>query len=202
MLQMVQKENPTVPSSSIFLVSLWDLLMMVIGLHWITGHMEVIVSNRKWFIALQNRLNDFIEQFFCNAWPFFLMFIPCWYSCCFFKAFTKLFSGLRTIFPLFMRTPSKQKRKDSTPDEHEEHVCSVKYYTILFMIQLQWMLFYVTSVYVFIDLLAQKKTKILQVLASLLRSCGEEGRNRIFSKFSEHEYEKVDRAVELVLKYQ
>lgn len=55
---------------------------------------------------------------------------------------------------------------------------------------------------VFIDLLAQKKTKILQVLASLLRSCGEEGRNRIFSKFSEHEYEKVDRAVELVLKYQ
>ncbi|VDK79509.1 unnamed protein product [Litomosoides sigmodontis] len=72
--------------------------------------------------------------------------------------------GLRTIFPLFMRTPSKQKRKDSTPDEHEEHVCSV--------------------------------------LASLLRSCGEEGRNRIFSKFNEHEYEKVDRAIELVLKYQ
>ncbi|VDK61599.1 unnamed protein product [Onchocerca ochengi] len=72
--------------------------------------------------------------------------------------------GLRTIFPLFMRTPSKQRRKDSTPDEHEEHVCSV--------------------------------------LASLLRSCGEEGRNRIFSKFNEHEYEKVDRAVELVLKYQ
>ncbi|EJD76371.1 DUF1716 domain-containing protein, variant [Loa loa] len=72
--------------------------------------------------------------------------------------------GLRTIFPLFMRTPSKQKRKDSTPDEHEEHVCSV--------------------------------------LSSLLRSCGEEGRNRIFSKFIEHEYEKVDRAVELVLKYQ
>nr|CTP81874.1 Bm5045 [Brugia malayi] len=75
-----------------------------------------------------------------------------------------LFSGLRTIFPLFMRTPAKQKRKDSTPDEHEEHVCSV--------------------------------------LSSLLRSCGEEGRSRIFSKFSEHEYEKVDRAVELVLKYQ
>ncbi|VDM08731.1 unnamed protein product [Wuchereria bancrofti] len=69
-----------------------------------------------------------------------------------------LFSGLRTIFPLFMRTPSKQKRKDSTPDEHEEHVCSV--------------------------------------LSSLLRSCGEEGRSRIFSKFSEHEYEKVDQRVD------
>lgn len=56
-------------------------------------------------------------------------------------------------------------------------------------------------VYAFICLLSQKMQG-LQVLASLLRSCGEEGRNRIFSKFSEHEYEKVDRAVELVLKYQ
>ncbi|KAK6106480.1 Catenin-beta-like Arm-motif containing nuclear family protein [Brugia pahangi] len=64
----------------------------------------------------------------------------------------------------FIDILAKQKRKDSTPDEHEEHVCSV--------------------------------------LSSLLRSCGEEGRSRIFSKFSEHEYEKVDRAVELVLKYQ
>lgn len=72
--------------------------------------------------------------------------------------------GLRTIFPLFMRTPPKDKRKDTTPGEHEEHVCSV--------------------------------------LASLLRSCNEDGRARVLSKFSEHEYEKVDRAVELVLKYQ
>ncbi|KHN88155.1 Beta-catenin-like protein 1 [Toxocara canis] len=71
--------------------------------------------------------------------------------------------GLRTIFPLFMRTPSKLKRKDTTPDEHEEDVCSV--------------------------------------LASLLRLCGEDGRNRVLMKFSEHEYEKVDRAVELLLKY-
>uniref|UniRef100_F1L3Q7 Beta-catenin-like protein 1 n=1 Tax=Ascaris suum TaxID=6253 RepID=F1L3Q7_ASCSU len=71
--------------------------------------------------------------------------------------------GLRTIFPLFMRTPSKMKRKDTTPDEHEEHVCSI--------------------------------------LASLLRSCGEDGRSRVLMKFSEHEYEKVDRAVELLLKY-
>lgn len=33
--------------------------------------------------------------------------------------------GLRVIFPLFMKTPSKAKRKDTTPIEHEEHVCSV-----------------------------------------------------------------------------
>lgn len=72
-------------------------------------------------------------------------------------------SALRTIFPLFMRTPPKEKRKDATPDEHEEHVCSI--------------------------------------LASLLRSCNEDGRSRVLAKFAEHEYEKVDRAVELVLKY-
>ena len=33
--------------------------------------------------------------------------------------------GLRTLFPLLMRTPARAKRKDTTPDEHEEHVCSV-----------------------------------------------------------------------------
>ncbi|VDN56641.1 unnamed protein product [Dracunculus medinensis] len=71
--------------------------------------------------------------------------------------------GLRTLFPLFMRTPTKERRKDTTPLEHEEHVCSI--------------------------------------LASLLRSCGEDGRSRVLMKFAEHEYEKVDRAVELVLKY-
>ncbi|VDD95331.1 unnamed protein product [Enterobius vermicularis] len=60
-----------------------------------------------------------------------------------------------------MRTPTKVKRKDSTPDEHEEHV-----------------------------------------LSSLLQSCNEDGRSRVLSKFAEHECEKVDRAVELVLKYQ
>ena len=30
--------------------------------------------------------------------------------------------GLRTIFPLFMKTPKKHKRKGVTMDEHEEHV--------------------------------------------------------------------------------
>ncbi|CAB3407769.1 unnamed protein product [Caenorhabditis bovis] len=71
--------------------------------------------------------------------------------------------GLRTIFPLFMRTPSKVKRKDTTPDEHEEHVCTI--------------------------------------LSSLLASCNDTHRERIVFKFVEHEHEKVDRAVELFLKY-
>uniref|UniRef100_A0A8R1E1D7 Beta-catenin-like protein 1 n=1 Tax=Caenorhabditis japonica TaxID=281687 RepID=A0A8R1E1D7_CAEJA len=71
--------------------------------------------------------------------------------------------GLRTIFPLFMRTPSKTKRKDTTPDEHEEHVCTI--------------------------------------LSSLLAACSENHRLRIVQKFVEHEHEKVDRAIELFLKY-
>jgi len=33
--------------------------------------------------------------------------------------------GLRTIFPLFMKTPSKTKRKGHTAEMHEEHVCSI-----------------------------------------------------------------------------
>lgn len=33
--------------------------------------------------------------------------------------------GLRTIFPLFMKTPSKTKRKGQSAEMHEEHVCSI-----------------------------------------------------------------------------
>ncbi|KAH7675885.1 DUF1716 domain-containing protein, partial [Aphelenchoides avenae] len=58
--------------------------------------------------------------------------------------------GLRTLFPLFMRTPSKMKRKDTTPDEHEEHVCSI--------------------------------------VDALLFLCNETNRERVASKFAEHEY--------------
>lgn len=36
--------------------------------------------------------------------------------------------GLRTLFPLFLRTPSKVKRKDTSPDEHEEHVTAVSFF--------------------------------------------------------------------------
>ncbi|ETN75338.1 Eukaryotic hypothetical protein [Necator americanus] len=75
----------------------------------------------------------------------------------------KFLDGLRTLFPLYMRTPSKVKRKDTTPDEHEEHVCAI--------------------------------------LASLFRSCGDEARQRMMSKFVEHEHEKIDRAIELFIKY-
>ncbi|XP_075951559.1 beta-catenin-like protein 1 [Anarhichas minor] len=33
--------------------------------------------------------------------------------------------GLRTIFPLFMKTPKKMKKATASEKEHEEHVCSI-----------------------------------------------------------------------------
>ena len=33
--------------------------------------------------------------------------------------------GLRTIFPLFMKTPKRHKRKGVSVEEHEEHVISI-----------------------------------------------------------------------------
>ncbi|KAI6202943.1 DUF1716 domain-containing protein [Aphelenchoides besseyi] len=33
--------------------------------------------------------------------------------------------GLRTLIPMFMRTPQQTKKKDTAPDEHDEHVISV-----------------------------------------------------------------------------
>lgn len=55
------------------------------------------------------------------------------------------------------------KRKDTTPDEHEEYCCSV--------------------------------------IDALLFSCNEINQQRVLQKFVEHEFEKVDRAIELFMKY-
>uniref|UniRef100_A0A7E4ZTT6 Beta-catenin-like protein 1 n=2 Tax=Panagrellus redivivus TaxID=6233 RepID=A0A7E4ZTT6_PANRE len=71
--------------------------------------------------------------------------------------------GLRALFPLFMKTPTKNKKKDTTPTDHEEHVCSI--------------------------------------IESLLYSCNAENRLRVLSKFTEKDYEKVERLVELFLAY-
>lgn len=71
--------------------------------------------------------------------------------------------GLRTIFPLFMKTPKRNKKHLLSSDEHEEHVCSV--------------------------------------IASMLRNCRGTQRQRLLSKFTENVHEKVDRLLELHLKY-
>ncbi|TDG52246.1 hypothetical protein AWZ03_001527 [Drosophila navojoa] len=71
--------------------------------------------------------------------------------------------GLRTIFPLFMKTPKRNKQRLLSVDEHEEHVCSV--------------------------------------IASMLRNCKGTQRQRMLTKFTENDHEKVDRLLELHLKY-
>lgn len=70
--------------------------------------------------------------------------------------------GLRTIFPLFMKTPSKG-RAGPSPAELEEHITSV--------------------------------------IASLLRNCQATQRQRLLSKFTENDHEKVERLLELHFKY-
>ncbi|XP_066584208.1 beta-catenin-like protein 1 [Prorops nasuta] len=71
--------------------------------------------------------------------------------------------GLRTIFPLFMKTPAKNRRKIFSAEEHEEHVISI--------------------------------------IGSLLRNCKGQQRQRLLSKFTENDCEKVDRLMELHFKY-
>lgn len=71
--------------------------------------------------------------------------------------------GLRTIFPLFMKTPKKNRRRILTTEEHEEHVVSI--------------------------------------IASMLRNCRGPQRQRLLSKFTENDHEKVDRLLELHFKY-
>lgn len=71
--------------------------------------------------------------------------------------------GLRTIFPLFMKTPKKNKKRLLSIEQHEEHVCSI--------------------------------------IASMLKNCKGPQRQRLLSKFAENEYEKVERLLELHLKY-
>lgn len=71
--------------------------------------------------------------------------------------------GLRTIFPLFMKTPKRGNKHSISKDEHEEHVCSV--------------------------------------IASMLRNCRGAQRQRLLSKFNENDHEKVDRLMELHMRY-
>lgn len=71
--------------------------------------------------------------------------------------------GLRTIFPLFMKTPRKNRKRVLSAEEHEEHVASI--------------------------------------ISSMLRNCRGSQRQRLISKFTENDHEKVDRLLELHFKY-
>jgi len=76
--------------------------------------------------------------------------------------------GLRTLFPLFMKTPKKSQRAGTSAEEYQEHVISI--------------------------------------LASLLKNCtagngASKQRERLLSKFTENDHEKVDRLMELHANY-
>lgn len=71
--------------------------------------------------------------------------------------------GLRTIFPLFMKTPKRSKKRVISIESHEEHVAST--------------------------------------IISMLRNCKGPQRQRLLSKFTENNFEKVERLLELHLKY-
>ncbi|XP_051167877.1 beta-catenin-like protein 1 [Leptopilina boulardi] len=71
--------------------------------------------------------------------------------------------GLRTIFPLFMKTPTKNRKKLLSVEQHEEYVV--------------W------------------------IIASMLKNCKGTQRQRLLSKFTENDFEKVDRLMELHFKY-
>jgi len=66
--------------------------------------------------------------------------------------------GLRTVYPLFMKTP-KSCKKSGGEDQHIEHVVSI--------------------------------------LGSLLRNCSTGQRQRVLLKFTESDFEKIDRLMEL-----
>jgi len=71
--------------------------------------------------------------------------------------------GLRTIFPLFMKTPKKQRRKGVSVEQHEDHVVSI--------------------------------------VSSLLKNCKGAQKQRMLTKFTESDHEKVERLMELHFKY-
>ncbi|XP_024888874.1 beta-catenin-like protein 1 isoform X2 [Temnothorax curvispinosus] len=71
--------------------------------------------------------------------------------------------GLQTIFPLFMKTPTKNRKRMLTAEEDEKHVISI--------------------------------------IVSLLKNCKGQQRQTLLSYFTENDYEKVDRLMELHFKY-
>ncbi|XP_024891549.1 beta-catenin-like protein 1, partial [Temnothorax curvispinosus] len=73
--------------------------------------------------------------------------------------------GLRTIFPLFMKTPTRNRNRmrELTAEDDEKHVISI--------------------------------------IASLLKNCKGQQRQTLLSYFTENDYEKVDRLMELHFKY-
>ncbi|KAF6774573.1 hypothetical protein AHF37_06281 [Paragonimus kellicotti] len=85
--------------------------------------------------------------------------------------------GLRTIFPLFMHCPRERVNKLSTTDTREK-VKSLGGPTA-----------------------AEMEEHIINIIGALLRHCPPPLKTRVLAKFVENDHEKLDRLVELHLKY-
>lgn len=95
--------------------------------------------------------------------------------------------GLRTIFPLFMKTPSKNRKKILTAEEHEGNDFFATFSKHISQD--------INPVYfIFTE-------HVVSIIASMLRNCRGQQRQRLLIKFTENDYEKVDRLMELHFKY-
>jgi beta-catenin-like protein 1 len=90
--------------------------------------------------------------------------------------------GLRTIFPLFMKTPPRSKKRTISTEEHEG---KKKLRTLFSQFQLT----------------INFPEHVCSVIANMLRNCRGGQRARLLTKFAENDHEKVDRLLELHFKY-
>lgn len=90
--------------------------------------------------------------------------------------------GLRTIFPLFMKTPTKNRKKVLSAEQHEGMLIFINNFYAYYL------------KFLFLE-------HVVSIIASMLRNCKGSQRARLISKFSESDHEKVDRLMELHFKY-
>ncbi|KAH0619333.1 hypothetical protein JD844_019363, partial [Phrynosoma platyrhinos] len=103
--------------------------------------------------------------------------------------------GLRTIFPLFMKSPKKIKKVGSSEKEHEEQM---EWEIVFLFLWVDSMEKLKTGMYIGKEL---KVEHVCSILASLLRNLRGQQRTRLLNKFTENDSEKVDRLMELYFKY-
>jgi len=102
--------------------------------------------------------------------------------------------GLRTIFPLFMKTPTKNRKKMLTAEEHE----GIREYIVSIYINIIKLINFVIYSKIINSTFAEH---VISIIASMLKNCKGQQRQRLLSKFTENDYEKVDRLMELHFKY-